>query len=118
MPAFEAGLARADQVRQLRRAEVNLSAALAAGRATSLAVGLRMGLRMGRFQADRNTAFEVLRDHARAGARSTRWPTSCGGGGEEVLNSLHAAFASRLKSKIARRKIDPGRNSGSLAVQL
>lgn len=61
MPAFEAGLARADEIRQLRRTELNLNAALAAGRETSLAVGLLMG----KFQTDRNTAFEVLRDHAR-----------------------------------------------------
>lgn len=65
MPAFEASLARADEIRQLRRTEVNLNAALAAGRETSLAVGLLMG----RFQADRDTAFEVLRDHARSSRR-------------------------------------------------
>ncbi|MGB9110249.1 MAG: response regulator, partial [Telluria sp.] len=39
LPAFESGLARADEIRQLRRTEVNLNAALAAGRETSLAVG-------------------------------------------------------------------------------
>jgi AmiR/NasT family two-component response regulator len=43
MPAFEAALARPDEIRQLRRTEANLNAALAAGRETSLAVGLLMG---------------------------------------------------------------------------
>ncbi|MGZ8321388.1 MAG: ANTAR domain-containing response regulator, partial [Telluria sp.] len=65
MPAFESSLARADEIRQLRRTESNLNAALAAGRETSLAVGLLMG----KFQTDRNTAFEVLRDHARSSRR-------------------------------------------------
>jgi AmiR/NasT family two-component response regulator len=95
MPAFEAALARADEIRQLRRTEVNLNAALAAGRETSLAVGLLMG----RFQADRNTAFEVLRDHARSSRRKINEVADQLLAAEEVLNSLHAAFANRIKSK-------------------
>ena len=95
MPAFESGLARADEIRQLRRTEMNLNAALAAGRETSLAVGLLMG----RFQADRNTAFEVLRDHARSSRRKINEVADQLLAAEEVLNSLHAGFASRLKSK-------------------
>jgi response regulator NasT len=95
LPAFEAGLARADEIRQLRRTELNLNAALAAGRETSLAVGLLMG----RFHADRNTAFEVLRDHARSSRRKINEVADQLLAAEEVLNSLHAAFASRLKAK-------------------
>lgn len=95
MPAFEAGLARADDIRQLRRTETNLNAALAAGRETSLAVGLLMG----KFQTDRNTAFEVLRDHARSSRRKINEVADQLLAAEEVLNSLHAGFASRLKSK-------------------
>ncbi|MDQ2989896.1 MAG: response regulator [Pseudomonadota bacterium] len=95
MPAFEAGLARADEIRQLRRTEANLNAALAAGRETSLAVGLLMG----RFQADRNTAFEVLRDHARSSRRKINEVADQLLAAEEVLNSLHAGFASRIKAK-------------------
>jgi response regulator NasT len=93
LPAFEAGLARADEIRQLRRTELNLNAALAAGRETSLAVGLLMG----RFQADRNTAFEVLRDHARSSRRKINEVADQLLAAEEVLNSLHAGFASRIK---------------------
>lgn len=62
LPAVEAALARADEIRQLRRTEMNLTAALAAGRETSMAVGLLMA----KLQTDRNTAFEALRDYARS----------------------------------------------------
>jgi DNA-binding response OmpR family regulator len=92
MPAFEAGLARADDIRQLRRTETNLNAALAAGRETSLAVGLLMG----KFQTDRNTAFEVLRDHARSSRRKINEVADQLLAAEETLNSLHAGFASRF----------------------
>ncbi|WP_256080564.1 ANTAR domain-containing response regulator [Massilia sp. YIM B04103] len=93
MPAFEAGLARADEIRQLRRTEMNLNAALAAGRETSLAVGLLMC----KFQTDRNTAFEVLRDHARSNRRKVNEIADQLLSAEETLNSLHAAFNTRLK---------------------
>lgn len=93
MPAFAAGLARADEIRQLRRTELNLNAALAAGRETSLAVGLLMC----KFQTDRNTAFEVLRDHARSSRRKVNEVADQLLAAEETLNSLHASFNSRLK---------------------
>lgn len=95
MPAFEAGLARADEIRQLRRTEINLNAALAAGREASLAVGLLMC----KFQTDRNTAFEVLRDHARSSRRKINEIASELLAAEETLNSLHGAFISRRKLK-------------------
>ena len=95
MAAFEAGLARADEIRQLCCTETNLNAALAAGRETSLAVGLLMG----KFQTDRNTAFEVLRDHARSSRRKINEVADQLLAAEETLNSLHAGFASRLKAK-------------------
>jgi len=95
MPAFEAGLARADDIRQLRRTELNLNAALAAGRETSLAVGLLMG----KFQTDRNTAFEVLRDHARSSRRKINEVADQLLTAEETLNALHAGFASRFKPR-------------------
>jgi response regulator NasT len=93
LPAFEAGLARADEIRQLRRTEANLNAALAAGRDTSLAVGLLMA----RYQTDRNTAFEVLRDHARSSRRKINEVAEQIVAAEELLNSLHGAFAGRLR---------------------
>lgn len=95
MPAFEAALARADEIRHLRRTEINLNTALAAGRETSLAVGLLMA----KFQSDRNTAFEVLRDHARSNRRKINEVAEQLLAAEEVINSLHAAFNARLKSK-------------------
>jgi response regulator NasT len=93
LPAFESALARADEIRQLRRTEANLNAALAAGRETSLAVGLLMA----RYQADRNTAFEVLRDHARASRRKINEVAEQLVAAEELLNGLHGAFAARLR---------------------
>lgn len=95
LPAFESALARADEIRQLRRTEANLNAALVAGRETSLAVGLLMT----RFQTDRNTAFEVLRDHARSSRRKVNEVADQLVAAEELLNSLHGAFAARLKGK-------------------
>ena len=95
LPAFESALARADEIRQLRRTEANLNAALAAGRETSLAVGLLMA----RYQTDRNTAFEVLRDHARSSRRKINEVAEQLVAAEELLNSLHGAFAGRLKGK-------------------
>ena len=95
LPAFESGLARADEIRQLRRTEANLNAALAAGRETSLAVGLLMA----RYQVDRNTAFEVLRDHARSGRRKIIEVAEQLVAAEELLNGLHGAFAARLRGK-------------------
>jgi response regulator NasT len=94
MPAFEAALARADEIRQLRRTEVNLNAALAAGRETSLAVGLLMC----KFKTDRNTAFEVLRDHARSSRRKINEVADQLLAAEEMLNGLHASFNARLKT--------------------
>lgn len=94
LPAFDAALARADEIRQLRRTEANLNAALAAGRETSLAVGLLMC----KFQTDRNTAFEVLRDHARSSRRKVNEVADQLLSAEETLNGLHAAFNARLKS--------------------
>jgi len=93
--AFESALARADEIRQLRRTEANLNAALAAGRETSLAVGLLMA----RYQTDRNTAFEVLRDHARSSRRKINEVAEQLVAAEELLNGLHGAFAGRLKGK-------------------
>jgi AmiR/NasT family two-component response regulator len=95
LPAFEAGLARADEIRQLRRTEANLNAALAAGRETSLAVGVLMA----RYQTDRNTAFEVLRDHARSNRRKINEVAEQIVAAEELLGSLHGAFAARLRGK-------------------
>jgi response regulator NasT len=57
-----AALARADDIRALRRNEAHLNAALASKREISLAVGLLMG----KFHTDRTVAFKRLREHARA----------------------------------------------------
>lgn len=54
---------------------------------------------MGKFQTDRNTAFEVLRDHARSSRRKINEIASQLLLAEETLNGLHGAFLNRAKSK-------------------
>lgn len=88
VPAVEAALARADEIKRLRRSEVNLTAALAAGRETSMAVGVLMA----RFGADRDTAFEVLRERARAQRRKINEVATEVLEAEEVLSRFHQAF--------------------------
>ena len=52
---------------------------------------------MCKFQTDRNTAFEVLRDHARSSRRKINEIADQLLTAEETLNGLHAAFNTRLK---------------------
>ncbi|WP_220808035.1 ANTAR domain-containing response regulator [Noviherbaspirillum aridicola] len=87
-PAVEAALARADDIKRLRRSEVNLTAALAAGRETSMAVGVLMA----RFSTDRDAAFEVLRERARAQRRKINEVATQVLEAEEILASFHQAF--------------------------
>lgn len=65
LPAVQAGLARGDDIKRLKRTEINLNLALNAGRETSMAVGLLME----RYRMDRDTAFETLREFARSHRR-------------------------------------------------
>jgi response regulator NasT len=95
VPAIEAALARADDIKRLRRTEANLTAALAAGRETSMAVGLLMA----RYQSDRNTAFEVLRDHARSQRRKINEIANELLCAEETLNAFKALFAEQARPK-------------------
>lgn len=62
VPAFEAALAQADNIRRLRASEANLTIALNSSRETSMAVGLLMV----KFEVSREVAFEVLRNYARS----------------------------------------------------
>jgi DNA-binding response OmpR family regulator len=65
IPAVTASLARAADIRALRRSEANLTSALAAGRENSIAVGLLMA----RYHVNRDQAFTVLREFARSNRR-------------------------------------------------
>lgn len=93
MPAIEAALARADEIKKLRRAEVNLTAALAAGRETSIAVGLLMA----KCQIDRQAAFEVLRERARSQRRKLNEVAQELIDAEELINSFKATLAGRTR---------------------
>lgn len=65
VPSIEAGLARADDLRQLRGSEERLSLALQQGRE----IGMAVGVLMERYKIEREQAFRVLRDQARSQQR-------------------------------------------------
>lgn len=65
IPAVEAALARAAELKALKERESHLTTALSGGRETSMAVGLIME----RYRLDRRQAFEALRFHARSQRR-------------------------------------------------
>ncbi|UOD31059.1 response regulator [Massilia violaceinigra] len=64
-PSVQAALARADELRQLRGNEERLTLALQQGRE----VGMAVGVLMERHRTDRDSAFQVLREHARSQQR-------------------------------------------------
>ncbi len=66
VPSLEAALVRARDLRKLRETEAQLSAALSGTREISMAVGLLMM----RDRLNREDAFELLRDNARAQRRT------------------------------------------------
>jgi AmiR/NasT family two-component response regulator len=65
VPAMEAALARAEEMRRLRETERQLQTALSEGREVSMAIGLIMERR----RLDRQQAFELLRSSARTQRR-------------------------------------------------
>ena len=65
VPAIEAALARADDLRKLRENEAHLNVALASGREINIAIGIVME----RSRVDRQGAFDILRIHARSQRR-------------------------------------------------
>ena len=95
LAAFEAALARGDDIRRLRRSEASLTSALAAGRETSIAVGVLMA----RFHIDRQLAFDVLRDQARSQRRKLSEVAEQILSAEETMNTLHGAIAERLRAR-------------------
>jgi len=88
LPALRAALARADDLRALRASESRLVQALQAGRETGLAVGILME----RHRTDRETAFRVLRDHARATRRRLNDIAAEIVQSAEAMNALTARF--------------------------
>jgi response regulator NasT len=68
VPAIEAALVRAAEIRNLKETEAHLNIALASGRETSIAIGLLME----RFRLNADEAFESLRSFARAERRKVK----------------------------------------------
>lgn len=95
LPAFEAALACADDIRRLRRSEASLTSALAAGREASIAVGILMA----RFNIDRQLAFEVLRDQARSQRRKLGEIAEEILAAQETLNASHDAIGERIRGR-------------------
>jgi two-component system, response regulator PdtaR len=95
LPTIEAAFARAEELRRLRETESQLSTALQQSREISMAIGLLME----RLRIDRDTAFERLRDEARARRRRMSEVA------EEVLQSVELinSFASGQGTTRLRR---------------
>lgn len=93
--AVQVALTQADEMRRLRQAEAAMAAALACDREISVAVGLLMA----RFQADRGTAFEVLREHARSSRRKMSDVAKDLLLAEKTFNAFASLFAARSISK-------------------
>lgn len=89
IPAFEAALSRADEIRRLRSSESNLTIALNSGRETSMAVGLLMA----KFDTDRHTAFEVLRAYSRSNRCKMNEVAESLLAAEEMFNSFKSLFS-------------------------
>jgi response regulator NasT len=68
VPAIEAALVRAAEIRNLKETEAHLNIALASGRETSIAIGLLME----RYRLSADAAFETLRSFARAERRKVK----------------------------------------------
>ena len=92
IPAFEAALGRADEIRRLRRTETNLTTALNAGRETSMAVGLLMT----KFHTDRDTAFEVMRAYSRSNRLKINEVAKTLLEAEEISSRFAALFAKQV----------------------
>ncbi len=86
VPAIEAALARAAEIRTLRQTESELNAALAAGRDTSIALGVIME----RYRLSREGAFEVLRNYSRTRRRKIHDVAVELLAAEETLNLLQS----------------------------
>lgn len=85
VPAIEAALARAAELSELRDSMHNLTSALETSRETSMAVGLIME----RYRVNRDMAFHVLRQHARAQRRNIKQIAEDLLNASDTLNILH-----------------------------
>jgi len=94
IPAFEAALGRADDIRRLRTSEANLTAALNSGRETAMAVGLLMV----KFAVNRDVAFEVLRAYARSNRQKINDVADNLLSAEEMSASFKLLFARHTKN--------------------
>ncbi|MES2296956.1 MAG: response regulator [Pseudomonadota bacterium] len=90
IPSIEAALARAAEIKALRRSEADLTAALAAGRETNIATGVVME----RHRLSREKAFDTLREYARTHRRKLSEVAADLIQAEETLNAVAACAPS------------------------
>ncbi len=95
LPNLKASLARADEIKRLKKNEISLSSALASGRETSMAIGILMA----RYQTDRHTAFDVMRNHARSQRIALVEVANQILEAQETLNQFQHAFQLKLKPR-------------------
>jgi len=88
VPSVRAAMARADEIRGLRNSESRLTLALNAGRETGMAVGVLME----RYRTDRDSAFRIMREHARSRQRKLNDVALEILESAESLNRFSAAF--------------------------
>lgn len=95
VPSIQAGLARADDLRQLRGSEERLSLALQQRRE----IGMAVGVLMERYKIEREQAFRVLRDHARSQQRKMNDVAA------ELLSAAESlnGFSARVGAPAARK---------------
>jgi DNA-binding response OmpR family regulator len=94
IPTVLAGLARANEIKQLRQTKLDLTTALNAARETSMAVGLLMG----KFNVDRDTSFEILRMYSRSQRSKIHDVANELLQASELLNQFQVLLDERLKT--------------------
>jgi response regulator NasT len=94
VPSIEAALARGSDIRKLRESEAQLNTALTGTREISMAIGLLMM----RDRMNREQAFDLLRENARAQRRSIAEVA------KELLSSAENLYTIRKLEKPTRRR--------------
>lgn len=84
VPAIEAALVRAAEIKSLKETEAHLNIALASGRETSIAIGMLME----RFRLTADDAFETLRSFARGERRKVKDVAADIIGAADTINSI------------------------------
>lgn len=94
MATLKASLARAEEIKRLRKTESHLTNALATGREISIATGVLMA----HYRTDRHTAFDIMRSQARSQRKTIREIANAVLSAEETINQFHTAIQAKKKN--------------------